>query len=201
MLHERLANYLKTVEDATINCKETHVECYIEELEPLWRSHRSVFLARRHPSAKILLTTFSQALANALQLKLNRLVGNDADLRNRIQVRSIRGIAYELYEPAFGKPNLAEPEQVKLRLSRKMIISQMPFCGVSGMILSMLGKPRLGLVLGHLLLEIAAQQEDDHFPDAFLWGEWNDIVDAWQIESWDAYREVPRLGRKTRLGS
>lgn len=32
MLHERLANYLKTVEDAIINCKETHVERYIEEL-------------------------------------------------------------------------------------------------------------------------------------------------------------------------
>jgi superfamily I DNA/RNA helicase len=29
--------------------------------------------------------------------------------------------------------------------------------------------------------------------------EWGEIVDAWQLESWDAYRTVARLGRKTRL--
>jgi hypothetical protein len=25
------------------------------------------------------------------------------------------------------------------------------------------------------------------------------VVDAWQLESWEAYRDVARLGRKTRL--
>jgi len=29
--------------------------------------------------------------------------------------------------------------------------------------------------------------------------EWEDVVDAWQLESWEAYRDVLRLGRKTRL--
>ena len=33
----------------------------------------------------------------------------------------------------------------------------------------------------------------------FLLDEWNHVVDAWQIDSWGAYRDVPRLGRKTRL--
>jgi superfamily I DNA/RNA helicase len=29
--------------------------------------------------------------------------------------------------------------------------------------------------------------------------EWEKVVDAWQLESWEAYRDVQRLGRKTRL--
>lgn len=33
----------------------------------------------------------------------------------------------------------------------------------------------------------------------FLLGEWEDVVDAWQLDSWEAYRDVKRLGRKTRL--
>jgi len=37
------------------------------------------------------------------------------------------------------------------------------------------------------------------FTDHFLATEWEQVVDAWQLESWDAYREVARLGRKTRL--
>ncbi len=37
------------------------------------------------------------------------------------------------------------------------------------------------------------------FSDAFLWAEWNDVVDAWQLRTRDAYRNVARLGRKTRL--
>jgi hypothetical protein len=36
-----------------------------------------------------------------------------------------------------------------------------------------------------------------HLP--FLLAEWDQIVDAWQLESWEAYRDVVRLGRKTRL--
>jgi superfamily I DNA/RNA helicase len=29
--------------------------------------------------------------------------------------------------------------------------------------------------------------------------EWDQIVDGWQLRTWEAYRDVPRLGRKTRL--
>src|SRR5207247_1989230 len=28
---------------------------------------------------------------------------------------------------------------------------------------------------------------------------WSEVVDAWQVGSWEAYRDVARLGRKTRL--
>ncbi|MDZ7752684.1 MAG: 3'-5' exonuclease [Gammaproteobacteria bacterium] len=37
------------------------------------------------------------------------------------------------------------------------------------------------------------------FSMRFLLGEWEDVVDAWQLSSWEAYRDVRRLGRKTRL--
>ena len=33
----------------------------------------------------------------------------------------------------------------------------------------------------------------------FLVTEWEQVVDAWQLASWDDYRDVTRLGRKTRL--
>ncbi|OSZ76600.1 UvrD-helicase domain-containing protein [Hydrogenophaga sp. IBVHS1] len=33
----------------------------------------------------------------------------------------------------------------------------------------------------------------------FLLTEWEQIVDAWQLQSWEDYRDVARLGRKTRL--
>jgi mRNA-degrading endonuclease RelE of RelBE toxin-antitoxin system len=37
------------------------------------------------------------------------------------------------------------------------------------------------------------------FSDHFLLTEWEHVVDAWQLDSWEAYRDVARLGRKTRL--
>ena len=37
------------------------------------------------------------------------------------------------------------------------------------------------------------------FSPNFLLSEWEDLVDAWQLDSWEAYRDVKRLGRKTRL--
>jgi mRNA-degrading endonuclease RelE of RelBE toxin-antitoxin system len=33
----------------------------------------------------------------------------------------------------------------------------------------------------------------------FLLTEWDQVVDAWQLDSWESYRDVARLGRKTRL--
>ncbi|QDV45803.1 Putative ATP-dependent DNA helicase YjcD [Stieleria neptunia] len=37
-------------------------------------------------------------------------------------------------------------------------------------------------------------------PMRFLMGEWATVVDGWQVHTWDEYRDVPRLGRRTRLG-
>ena len=40
-----------------------------------------------------------------------------------------------------------------------------------------------------------------NMPLRFLEAEWHEVVDAWQLTSWDAYRDVRRLGRKTRLST
>jgi superfamily I DNA/RNA helicase len=37
------------------------------------------------------------------------------------------------------------------------------------------------------------------YSPSFLLAEWEQLVDAWQLDSWEAYRDVQRLGRKTRL--
>ena len=49
-------------------------------------------------------------------------------------------------------------------------------------------------------LKVAAGEVGGHkFRLPFLLTEWEQVVDAWQLETWEAYRDVMRLGRKTRL--
>jgi mRNA-degrading endonuclease RelE of RelBE toxin-antitoxin system len=54
-------------------------------------------------------------------------------------------------------------------------------------------------VIRQLVNEAARQIQDHKFSPRFLLTEWEQMVDAWQLESWEAYRDVKRLGRKTRL--
>lgn len=127
--------------------------------------HRAVHLAKCNPSAKVLLATFSITLAKHLRKRLNRLVGGDEDLIERVLVRAIDEVGIDLYEASFGTPKI--PTQSML----------------------------------HTLIREASQSVDAHrFSDRFLVSEWNDVVDAWQLGTWEAYRDVARLGRKTRLG-
>lgn len=58
--------------------------------------HRAAWLARRNPKARILLTTFSDALADLLSIKLDRLVGKDSAVRRQITLKSLPGLAHEL---------------------------------------------------------------------------------------------------------
>ena len=37
------------------------------------------------------------------------------------------------------------------------------------------------------------------FSTAFLMAEWEQVIDTWQINDWEAYRRVVRMGRKSRL--
>src|SRR5205085_2058324 len=64
-----------------------------------------------------------------------------------------------------------------------------------------IGTPKLATdkVMVELLTEAAKQVEGHKFSQRFLRSEWEEVVDAWQLESWEAYRDVRRLGRKTRL--
>jgi len=127
--------------------------------------HRAVFLARRHPEARILLTTFSLTLARMLSQKLLRLIGNDPELTERISVLPMDEVGLQLYERSFGTPKV-------------------PTAGMMQALLSGISKE----VGGH------------NFSDRFLLQEWTEVVDPWRLTSWEAYRDVARLGRKTRLG-
>ena len=46
----------------------------------------------------------------------------------------------------------------------------------------------------------ASKQVQGHkFSERFLLTEWEQVVDTWQLDSWEAYRDVKRLGRKTKV--
>jgi superfamily I DNA/RNA helicase len=126
--------------------------------------HRAVFLARSHPVARVVLLTFSTALANALHQQLMRLAGNEPWLRDRISIHATKEFAEDLYRAAFGPPSLADEAAL------------------------------------NAILTTAAAAAPTRFSLAFLRDEWREVVDAWQLDSWEAYRDVPRLGRKTRIG-
>lgn len=50
------------------------------------------------------------------------------------------------------------------------------------------------------LKRAADELGETRFSQRFLWNEWRFVVDAWQLRDWPAYRDVTRLGRKTRIG-
>jgi hypothetical protein len=50
------------------------------------------------------------------------------------------------------------------------------------------------------LRRAAAALGETRFSERFLLAEWRNVVDAWQLRDWAAYRDVQRLGRKTRIG-
>src|SRR5206468_7223326 len=126
--------------------------------------HRAVFLARKNPDSRVLLTTFSETLANALQTKLRRLIHNEPRLGERIDVWSFDAIARRMF-----KAHRSHPQIVTRQKLQEMI------------------KEASAAVAGH------------KFTPRFLFSEWEEVVDAWQLESWEAYRDIRRLGRKTRL--
>jgi mRNA-degrading endonuclease RelE of RelBE toxin-antitoxin system len=141
--------------------------------------HRAVFLARANPETRVLLTTFSEILANALRTQLRRLIhkreadpgggrrlpsGHDPRLAERLEVHAIDAIGLRLFKSHFGAARLASREDITAAL-----------------------KAAAGEVAGH------------KFSPHFLLTEWEQVVDAWQLDTWKSYRDVRRLGRKTRL--
>jgi mRNA-degrading endonuclease RelE of RelBE toxin-antitoxin system len=126
--------------------------------------HRAVSLARAHPDARVLLTTFSETLANALRTMLRRLIGNEPRIAERLEVHAVDAIARRLYELNVGRPEIATREAVRDQLK-----------------------------------EAAAKVDGQEFSLHFLATEWAEVVDAWQLDTWEGYRDVARLGRKTRL--
>nr|WP_246317644.1 UvrD-helicase domain-containing protein [Hyphomicrobium methylovorum] len=51
-----------------------------------------------------------------------------------------------------------------------------------------------------LLTKAAAAEPGPPINERFLLSEWKHVVDAWQLKSAEGYADVPRLGRKNRMG-
>jgi superfamily I DNA/RNA helicase len=66
---------------------------------------------------------------------------------------------------------------------------------------SLIGPVQLasGDTIRSLIGEASSSAAPHKFGLHFLVTEWEQIVDAWQVEDWESYRDVGRLGRKTRL--
>ena len=64
------------------------------------------------------------------------------------------------------------------------------------------GQPQIAspALIKTLIARAAAEVQGHKFSSYFLFGEWTDVADAWQLKTWEAYRDVSRLGRKTRIG-
>jgi hypothetical protein len=128
--------------------------------------HRAANILRQYKQARLLLTTFSLPLANALEGKLRILTGEDKSIVPRVTVLPFKGVAHELFTLAFGHhPRAATESQVRGALK-----------------------------------SAAHEASLTSFTLRFLASEWLNVVDAWQLDSLDAYQDVPRLGRKNRLG-
>lgn len=63
-------------------------------------------------------------------------------------------------------------------------------------------RPRIAsdTVLRQRLSEAAKTAQLKGFSNRFLLSEWNNVIDAWDITTFDAYATVQRMGRKSRLG-
>ena len=126
--------------------------------------HRAVHLVKENPDSRVLLTTFSDTLANALKTKLRHLISNQPRLGERLEVHALDALGSRLYELNLGKPKMVSKDALVAALTE------------------------------------ASEQVGDHkFSLHFLRTEWEQVVDAWRLESWEAYRDVARLGRKIRL--
>lgn len=63
------------------------------------------------------------------------------------------------------------------------------------------GRPNIATteLLQQMIAAAAGEVAGHKFSKRFLLTEWEEVVDAWQLETWETYRAVVRLGRKTRL--
>lgn len=131
--------------------------------------HRAVFLAQRLPDdgSKVLLTTYSRALADALGKQLYRLT-DDPAVRARIDVVSIDKLAYGIVARGGRKVTVAGDE----------VLDQLFASGVKA---------------GPTYVNRAGRVST--VSAAFLRREWEQVVLAQQLTSVEAYRDAPRKGR------
>lgn len=127
--------------------------------------HRAVQLAVQDRATRVLLTTFSAELSEALEKKLAILTEATPELRERIDVRPLDEAAVELYASVHGHPAIVDESEIA------EIVDTAKAMGLGG--------------------DLSRE---------FLSEEWTELVDAWGVDSAESYTNIPRTGRRTRLG-
>ncbi len=125
--------------------------------------HRAAHLARTDPDARVLLTTFSDALASQLRAKLAVLMSDGPEAVDKVEVQALDALGLSLYEARYGTVELATT-----RIVEELIVE-------------------------------AVSAEGTNFALAFVTSEWERVIDAWQLSTWEDYRNVRRIGRYRRL--
>ena len=127
--------------------------------------HRAAFLARSFPSHRVLLTTFSKALAARLEHSLELLLAGDP-ARARIDVHHLHAVATRL---------AVAPGQTFTPASA----DDLDAC-----------------------IDVALKgRANDWLDAAFLRSEWDAIVDAHAITTFDVYKAISRRGRGVPLSA
>ncbi len=64
-----------------------------------------------------------------------------------------------------------------------------------------IGKPKVATDsdVSSIIADAMKHADAGRFTPSFLRAEWSHVVDAWQLTTWESYRDVERLGRRTRL--
>ena len=129
--------------------------------------HRAGRAVRENAQARVLLTSFSRPLANALRAKLAILLADDPDKLGRVSIASFEDAASELFQLSTGRrPTLASAETQHAAVERAV-----------------------------------ADLSYSELASRFVFSEWRQIVDAWNLTDLASYATVPRIGRRNRLGS
>ena len=128
--------------------------------------HRAARAVREDVNARVLLTSFSRPLANALRAKLRILLSGDIGLLDRVSVASFEDAAAELYQLATGRRAVVATDDIQQAIVARAV----------------------------------EELSYSELPHRFVLAEWRQVVDAWSVNDQDAYTDVPRVGRRNRLG-
>jgi len=126
--------------------------------------HRVAFLlrndARNDAKARVLLTTFSKALASRLEYALGQLLG-DSPAWQQVTVQNLHQLAFQHYTQPFSK---LEDVVLKREITRVM-----------------------------------RETGETDFSAGFMLAEWHHVLDAYDVNSFNDYRQIARVGRGTPL--
>ena len=129
--------------------------------------HRAARALLADSSARVLLTSFSRPLADALLPKLRILLASEPDALNRVSVASFEKAASDLFQLANGRKAVVASQEIQQAAIERAIAD----VGYAGL------------------------------PGRFVFAEWRQVVDAWNVTDLEGYANVPRIGRRSRLGT